>query len=107
MTATLFGLDAWFDVLTAAAGSAWYESLADAFFAEIPMAILLTAFDRSSTIGGHPRHRERPPATDPGEHLLLTRLELLSPDPLDVLAADIGPLRESHRSPDPLPQPAL
>jgi hypothetical protein len=43
MTATLFALDAWFDVLTAAAGAAWYESLADALFGEIPMTALLTA----------------------------------------------------------------
>jgi hypothetical protein len=43
MTATLFALDAWFDVLTAAAGAAWYESVADAFFGEIPMTALLTA----------------------------------------------------------------
>jgi hypothetical protein len=43
VTATLFALDAWFDVLTAAAGAAWYESLADAFFGEVPMAVLLTA----------------------------------------------------------------
>jgi hypothetical protein len=43
VTATLFGLDAWFDVLTAAAGSAWYESLVTAFFGEIPMTVLLAA----------------------------------------------------------------
>jgi hypothetical protein len=43
VTATLFALDAWFDVLTAAAGAAWYESLADAFFGEVPMTVLLTA----------------------------------------------------------------
>jgi hypothetical protein len=43
MTATLFALDAWFDVLTAAAGAAWYESLAGALFGEIPMTALLTA----------------------------------------------------------------
>jgi hypothetical protein len=42
-TAMMFTLDAWFDVLTAAAGSAWYESLASAIFAEIPMAIVLVA----------------------------------------------------------------
>jgi hypothetical protein len=43
VTATLFGLDAWFDVLTAPAGAAWYESLACAFFGEIPMAVLLAS----------------------------------------------------------------
>jgi hypothetical protein len=55
MTATLFGLDAWFDVLTAAAGSAWYESLADAFFAEIPMAILLAAIAIAAARSGATR----------------------------------------------------
>jgi hypothetical protein len=43
VTATLFALDAWFDVLTAAAGTDWYESLAAAFFGEVPMTGLLTA----------------------------------------------------------------
>jgi len=43
VTATLFALDAWFDVLTASAGSDWYESLAAAFFGEIPMTVGLTA----------------------------------------------------------------
>ena len=42
-TATLFGLDAWFDVLTAGAGSAWYGSLVEAFFGELPMMIILAA----------------------------------------------------------------
>ena len=41
--ATMFALDAWFDVLTATAGSAWYESLAAALFGEIPIVILLAA----------------------------------------------------------------
>ena len=40
-TATWFALDAWFDVLTAAAGADWYESLAAAFFGEVPMTVLL------------------------------------------------------------------
>ena len=43
VTATLFGLDAWFDVLTASAGADWYQSLAAALFGEIPMAVLLAA----------------------------------------------------------------
>lgn len=30
-------LDAWFDVMTALPGSSWYESLAAAFFGEVPM----------------------------------------------------------------------
>jgi len=52
MTATLFALDAWFDVLTAAPGAAWYESLADAFFGEIPMTALLTAIAIRATRQG-------------------------------------------------------
>jgi len=43
VTATLFALDAWFDTLTATAGADWYESLAAAFFGEIPMMIVMTA----------------------------------------------------------------
>jgi hypothetical protein len=43
VTATLFALDAWFDVLTAAAGADWHESLAAAFFGEVPMTGLLAA----------------------------------------------------------------
>jgi hypothetical protein len=42
-TATMFALDAWFDVLTAPAGAGWYESLASAIFAEIPMTLVLAA----------------------------------------------------------------
>lgn len=41
VTATLFALDAWFDVLTASAGADWYESLAAALFGEIPLAGVL------------------------------------------------------------------
>jgi hypothetical protein len=43
VTATLFGLDAWFDVLTASAGADWYESLAAALFGEVPLTVLLVA----------------------------------------------------------------
>jgi len=43
VTATLFALDAWFDVLTASAGPDWYQSLATALFGEIPMTVALTA----------------------------------------------------------------
>jgi hypothetical protein len=43
VTATSFGLDAWFDVLTSSAGADWYQSLAAALFGEIPMAALLAA----------------------------------------------------------------
>jgi hypothetical protein len=42
-TAALFALDAWFDVLTAQGGAAWYESLSSAVFAEFPMTIVLVA----------------------------------------------------------------
>jgi hypothetical protein len=42
-TATVFALDAWFDVMTAQAGADWYESLASAVFAEIPMTVVLAA----------------------------------------------------------------
>jgi hypothetical protein len=63
VTATLFGLDAWFDVLTAAAGPAWYESLADAFFAEIPMTLLLAVIAITAARSGarrSPRQDEQP-----------------------------------------------
>ena len=43
VSATLFAVDAWFDVLTAAAGADWYESLAAALFGEVPMTVLLAA----------------------------------------------------------------
>jgi len=42
-TSAMFALDAWFDVLTAGAGTDWYESLASAVFGEIPMTIALAA----------------------------------------------------------------
>jgi hypothetical protein len=42
VTATLFAVDAWFDVTTSLAGAAWYEALLFAFAAEIPLAMLLT-----------------------------------------------------------------
>jgi hypothetical protein len=51
----MFALDAWFDVLTASAGSAWYESLASAIFAEIPMTVVLAAVAVWSVRGGAPR----------------------------------------------------
>jgi hypothetical protein len=77
VTATLFGLDAWFDVLTASAGAAWYESLAAAFFGEIPMTVLLAALailslhavlERPAQPAGRPagRPRTRVPGPDPG-----------------------------------------
>jgi hypothetical protein len=42
-TAAFFALDAWFDVMTAQGGAAWYESLASAVFAEFPMTLVLAA----------------------------------------------------------------
>jgi hypothetical protein len=67
-TATLFGLDAWFDVLTAGAGSAWYGSLVEAFFGELPMMIILAAIAVWA-----PRHCRPAPACAPvgrpGSHL--------------------------------------
>jgi hypothetical protein len=54
-TATMFALDAWFDVLTATAGSAWYESLAAALLGEIPVAIVLAAIATHSA-----RHQHSP-----------------------------------------------
>ena len=52
-TATMFALDAWFDVLTASAGADWYESFAAAFLGEIPMAVVLTAIVVWSAKRGH------------------------------------------------------
>ncbi|WP_159391070.1 hypothetical protein [Streptomyces viridochromogenes] len=41
--ATLFAVDAWFDVMTALAGSDWYTAMAFAVIAEIPLAVTLGA----------------------------------------------------------------
>ena len=41
VTATLFALDAWFDVTTSLAGAEWYEALLFAFASEIPLTVLL------------------------------------------------------------------
>jgi len=65
-TATLFALDAWFDVLTAAAGFDWYESLAAAFFGEIPMTVLLAAIAVWAT-RRHLRRPQRGIPTQPAE----------------------------------------
>lgn len=64
VTATLFALDAWFDVLTASAGADWYESLAAAFLGEIPMAVLLTAIAAWSARRW--TGPQKPPAPAPG-----------------------------------------
>jgi hypothetical protein len=40
-TGTLFLIDAWFDVMLAQSGSAWYGALMSAFFAEIPISLFL------------------------------------------------------------------
>jgi hypothetical protein len=42
-TATLFGLDAWFDVMTARAGIDWYTAVVLAAVAEIPLAVTFGA----------------------------------------------------------------
>jgi len=42
-TATLFALDAWFDVLTAAAGDDTLQAYAAALLGEVPIAIVLAA----------------------------------------------------------------
>ncbi|KRC94104.1 MULTISPECIES: hypothetical protein [unclassified Streptomyces] len=41
--ATLFALDAWFDVMTALAGTDWYIAVGFAAVAEIPLAVTLGA----------------------------------------------------------------
>jgi hypothetical protein len=43
-------------VLTAPAGAAWYESLADAFFGEIPLTVLLAAIAVRATRQRFGRH---------------------------------------------------
>ncbi|WP_327064980.1 hypothetical protein [Kitasatospora sp. NBC_01302] len=40
-TATLFGIDAWFDTMTALAGADWYTAWAFALVAEVPLTALL------------------------------------------------------------------
>ena len=50
-TAAFFMLDAWFDVLTAQGGAAWYESLGSAVLAEIPMTVVLVAIAMWSAKG--------------------------------------------------------
>ncbi|MFF7633243.1 hypothetical protein ACFZB9_08845 [Kitasatospora sp. NPDC008050] len=40
-TATLFGIDAWFDTMTALAGADWYTAWAFALIAEVPLTALL------------------------------------------------------------------
>ena len=42
-TATLLGIDAWFEVMTAEGGSDWYLALLFAFFAELPLALICAA----------------------------------------------------------------
>ncbi|MFF2146364.1 hypothetical protein [Kitasatospora sp. NPDC058190] len=45
-TATLLLLDAWFDVMTAEGGSAWYVSLAMALLVELPAALAMAVLAR-------------------------------------------------------------
>jgi hypothetical protein len=40
-TATLFAIDAWFDVMTALAGTDWYTAVFFAAIAEIPLPVTL------------------------------------------------------------------
>ncbi|MBD0689914.1 hypothetical protein BG452_06855 [Streptomyces sp. CBMA123] len=46
--ATLLLLDAWFDVMTAEGGGAWYTALAMALLVELPASLALTALARSA-----------------------------------------------------------
>ncbi|MFD9691232.1 hypothetical protein ACFWXO_36350 [Kitasatospora sp. NPDC059088] len=52
--ATLLLLDAWFDVMTAEGGGAWYTALAMAFLVELPAALGLAALARSALDWGAP-----------------------------------------------------
>jgi hypothetical protein len=73
VTATLFFLDAWFDVLSAQGGLAWYESLGSAIFGEIPAAVLLALIAlypqrftrRPRSAQRHPRSAQRHPRSAP------------------------------------------
>ncbi|MGA5816295.1 hypothetical protein ACPC54_00315 [Kitasatospora sp. NPDC094028] len=47
-SATLLFLDAWFDVMTAEGGGAWYLALAMAFLVELPASLALAALSRSA-----------------------------------------------------------
>ncbi|MFD5463539.1 hypothetical protein ACFWIQ_12060 [Kitasatospora sp. NPDC127059] len=47
-SATLLLLDAWFDVMTADGGGAWYTALAMALLVELPAALGLGALARSA-----------------------------------------------------------
>ncbi|MER5637157.1 hypothetical protein ABT095_09380 [Kitasatospora sp. NPDC002227] len=42
-SATLFGIDAWFDTMTALAGADWYAAWTFALVAEVPLTVLLAA----------------------------------------------------------------
>jgi hypothetical protein len=61
VTATLFTVDAWFDVTTSLAGAAWYEALLFAFAAEIPVTVLLTGVSVAAL------RRWRPGAPEAGD----------------------------------------
>ncbi|MFJ9771705.1 hypothetical protein ACIRVF_10695 [Kitasatospora sp. NPDC101157] len=47
-SATLLLVDAWFDVMTAEGGSAWYTALAMALLVELPASVALAALARSA-----------------------------------------------------------
>jgi hypothetical protein len=80
-TAALFGLDAWFDVLTSAAGAAWYQSLAAAFLGEIPMTIVLAAISVWSAKAGSGAQRGSAASFGPGRSLLSVRADETRKDP--------------------------
>jgi hypothetical protein len=91
VTATLFGLDAWFDVLTASAGAVWYESVATALFGEIPMTALLAALaiwaPRHITV--HSQHQHRCNNSVSPDNLLCAPSSASTP----TIALGLGPWR--------------
>jgi hypothetical protein len=60
ITGTLLVCDAWFDLLTARAGSELFEAVLEAAFAEIPLAIVCFWLARRSHV---PRRATSPPRT--------------------------------------------
>ena len=59
-TATLIAMDAWFDVMTAQAGSDWYTALFMAIVIEIPLAVGLALLAWSAPAWCEPRPRPTP-----------------------------------------------
>ncbi|MEH0515197.1 hypothetical protein QBC31_31485 [Streptomyces sp. B21-079] len=56
--ATLFALDAWFDVMTALAGTDWYTAVVFAVAAEVPLAVTLAAIAVIAPRRVSPRSRD-------------------------------------------------